>query len=122
MNTLFEQQGGTYSHRGDYYYPDISIPDDEYEIGIWGQRRLEYLKKYHRVKYCNLLTSCTLLPHLAHIDEEAQNMEDRLTRQYAARENVTEKLKATDPFAWVRAMNSIQNCVREVIYHDLIEA
>lgn len=62
-DTLFEQLGGTYTQIGDYLLPDLSLPaeKDDRPIGIWGQRRLRYLKQYHKVIYYNLLTSGILI-------------------------------------------------------------
>ncbi len=72
MKTLFEELGGTYTQQGDYYLPDIKLPEQpEYEIGVWGQRRRHYLKEHHRVLYYNMMTQCTLYQHLAEIDQQA---------------------------------------------------
>lgn len=44
--TLFKQNGGTYTHQGDYLLPNVKLPDQpEYEIGVWGNRRRQYLKQ-----------------------------------------------------------------------------
>ncbi len=121
MKSLFEEMGGTYSQQGDYLLPDIKLPpQEERPIGIWGQRRREFLKSRHRVKYYNMLTKCTLDAHLADISEEAEAMEERLTRQFKEQEDITEQLKADDMMAWVGAMNNIAAKVREIIYSELI--
>lgn len=81
-NTLFEQNGGTYTQQGDYLLPDIRLfHQPEYEIGVWGNRRRQYLKQHHRIKYYNMLTQCTLYPHLADIEQQAQAMFLRLVDQ-----------------------------------------
>ena len=43
-----------------------------------------------------------------------------LVKQYAAREGVTEELKAEDQMEWVRRMNCIQERVTEVICQEII--
>ena len=89
-----ERTGLKYELIGDYY---IIAGDDEPEerpIGIWGQRHLRYLKKHHRVLYGNLLTSGKLDSHLVDIDRQAEEMFERLVKQMAEREGVTEQLKA----------------------------
>ena len=102
MKTLFEQVGGTYTMQGDYRLPDLELPPEkEQSIGIWGQRRLRYLKQYHKVLYYNLLTSSKLHSHLADTEEQAQQLFLRLVNEYAGNEGITEQLKATDPMAWV---------------------
>ena len=121
MKTLFEQQGGTYTLQGDYLLPDIKLPEQpEYEIGVWGQRRRRYLKEHHRVLYYNMLTKCTLYPHLADIEQQAQDMFFQLVDEMAKREGITEKLKATDQMEWVRRMNNIQNRAIEIVDAELI--
>lgn len=119
--TLFEQNGGTYTQQGDYLLPDIKLPDEpEYEIGVWGNRRRQYLKQKHRVKYYNMLTQCTLYPHLAEINAQAVQLEETLVNQFAAQEGVNEQLKAKDMMEWVRKKNGIYERAAEIIYTDLI--
>lgn len=121
MKSLFEQQGGTYTRQGDYYLPDVCLlPEEEQPIGIYGQRRRVYLKERHRVLYYNLLTAGALDGHLADIEVQAQELFLRLVEQYAAAEGVTEALKANDPQAWVRKMNSIRNRANEVVMQEIV--
>ena len=121
--TLFEQNGGTYTQQGDYYLPDIKLPDQpEYEIGVWGQRRRRYLKEHHRVLYYNMLTQCRLYPHLADIEQQAQRMFDRLVDEFSDKEGITEKLKAKNQMLWIQRMNNIRNRAMEVVNSDLIYA
>ena len=121
MKSLFEQSGGTYTLQGDYRLPNLTVPaEDERPIGVWGQRRLRYLKQHHKVLYYNLLTSGKLHSHLADVEEEAQALFSRLVKEYAEKGGVTEQLKATDQMAWVRRMNNIQSRVIEAISKELI--
>ena len=121
MKTLFEQNGGTYTRQGDYLLPNIKLPEQpEYVIGVWGQRRRRYLKEHHRVRYYNMLTKCTLYPHLADVEQQAQDMFLRLVDEMAKREGITEQLKATNQMEWVRRMNNIQNRATEIVDAELI--
>ena len=47
-------------------------------------------------------------------------MFERLVKQMAAAEGVTEQLKAIDQMAWVRKMNSIRNLAKEIVNNELI--
>ena len=121
MKSLFEQMGGTYTQQGDYLLLDIELPpQEERPIGIWGQRRREFLKSHHRVQYYNLLMKGMLHTHLADINEQAEQMQETLTAQFAKQEGITEQLKADDMMAWVGVMNNISERVREIIYAELI--
>lgn len=118
--TIFEQMGGTYTMQGDYCLPNLTLPTaEECHIGVWGQRRLRYLKQHHKILYYNLLTSGKLRSHLADVEEEAQSLFFRLVKQYAEREGVTEQLKAESPMVWVRRMNNIRSWAMETVNIDL---
>ena len=121
MKSLFEQNGGTYTVQGDYRLPDVALPpEEEHPIGVWGQRRLRYLKQHHKVLYYNLLTSGKLHSHLANTEEQAQALFSRLVKELAEKEGVTEPLKSTDQMAWVRQMNNIRSRVTEIINAEII--
>ena len=96
----------TYTQQGDYLLPDLKLPEQpNVEIGIWGKRRLQYLKKYHPIIYTNLLTSCKLTAYLADIDKQAEDMFFRLVNQLAKQEGVSEQLKADNQMLWVARMS-----------------
>ena len=120
--TLFEQFGGTYTKQGNYLLPNLILPAEEETgyIGVWGQRRLNYLKHHRKVLYCNLLTSGKLNSHLTDTEEQAQQLFSRLVKQYAEKEDVTEQLKATDQMKWVQKMNNIRSIATEIVLKEAI--
>ena len=121
MKSLFEKSGGTYTMQGDYRLPNLTLPaEEERPIGVWGQRRLNYLKHHRKVLYYNLLTSGKLHSHLADVEEEAQILFSRLVKEYAEKEGVTEQLKATDQTAWVRRMNNIRERATEIVNAEVV--
>lgn len=109
----------TYHREGDYYLPDL-LPPDAPRIGAWGLRRKRFLQQYHDGIYTGLLLSGKLNAHLEDVDRAANEMFDLLVKQYAAREGVTEQLKAKDQMEWVRRMNSIRERVTEVICKEIL--
>lgn len=118
-----DRNGLWYELQGDYYLPCLKLPEEEQAyIGIWGQRHLRYLKKHHRVLYGNLLTSGKLNSYLAGIDQQAGEIFERLVKQMAKREGVTEQLKAANSMEWVRKMNSIRGRAVEITNGELIYA
>ena len=119
MQTIFEAMGGTYRQEGDYLLPNIEAPKSP-QIGIWGQRRLQYLRTNKRMLYTTMLMGDTLKAHLEEIDKSAEEMFEQLTVQMKAQECVTEVLKANDQLAWVQQMNNICNRVSEIVYRELI--
>ena len=116
-----EQTGISYTLQGDYYLPDLALPEQEDKpIGLWGQRHLRYIKQHRKILYINLLTSGKLNDHLADIDKQAEDMFFRLVKQMAEREGVTEQLKADNQIEWVARMNNIRSRATEIVNHDLI--
>ena len=115
------KHGITYSKQGDYYLPNLTLPPQpELNIGMYGRKRKEFLEKHHKVKYYNLLTSVKLVEHLNDVDLRAREMEERLIKEFAKQEGVTEELKANDMMSWVRKMNNIRNRVREIVFEEVV--
>ena len=116
-----EKTGISYTLCGDYYLPDLSLPEEKfYDLGRFGRAKFRYLQKCHRVLLTSLRTSGTLNKYLHSVDEECEAMFFRLVRQYAEREGVTEQLKAEDMMQWVGRMNSIRSRVEEVVMRDYV--
>ena len=120
--TIFEEMGGTYTRVGDYYLPNLKLPEEEKQanIGVWGMRRKRFLKENHRVLYANLMTSGKLVAYLDEVEQQATAMFLRLVKELAEKENVTEELKSTDQMLWVRKMNNIRNCATEIVNAEII--
>ncbi|MBQ9514776.1 MAG: TnpV protein [Ruminococcus sp.] len=111
----------TYTQQGDYLLPNLTLPEQpKVEIGIWSRRHERYIKQYHKIRYTNLLTSCTLAAYLADIDREATEMFDRLVQQILEQEGVTEQIKVENQMIWVRRMNNICNRATEIVNNNLI--
>ena len=121
MKSFFEEHGGTYTRAGDFLIPDLVLEEQpEDQIGKYGRMRLEYLKKWRKSLYNDLLLSGKLQQHLLDIDRDAKEEVEAIVRQTAKTEGVTEELKKQDQMEWVRRMNSIRNRADEFIRHDLI--
>ena len=109
----------TYQWEGDYLLPDLISPPAP-NIGIWGERRRQYLLKNRKPLYTAMLLSGKLNAHLEEIDCQAKEMLDLLTIQMARTEGVTEDLKARDQMAWVGAMNNIKSRAEEIVLKEMI--
>lgn len=123
MKTIFEEMGGTYRQVGDYFIPNITLPDDgEYQIGKYGRMCRSYLKEYRKILYNNYVLEGTLFKHLAEIDQACNERIENIISAMAKQEGVTEALKATNQMEWVRYMNSIRNRAEEIILTELVYA
>jgi len=117
-----ERTGLEYELVGDYY---LIAGDDEPEerqtpIGIWGKRHHEFIRRNKRIILSSLQISGELNGYLADIDQQAEEMFERLVKQMAAAEGVTEQLKAADQMAWTGKMNSIRNRAIEIVNSEII--
>ena len=121
---IFNKQNGLwYELQGDYYIPCLVLDEEETQpIGMWGRRYLRYIKEHRPVLHTTLLLSSKLNSQLAEIDKQATEMFDRLMKQLAEMEGITEQLKAQDQMAWVGAMNNIRNAAEEIVNAEVIFA
>ena len=61
-----------------------------------------------------------MTPHLEEIDRQAEAMMERLMKQMAEIEGITEQLKAEEQLAWVGRMNNIHHRAEEIVKSELI--
>ena len=117
-----EQTGISYTLHGDYYLPDLVLPEqeDNRPIGKWGNLRKSYMQRHKRVFYNTLVSNLTLNTHLADIDEQARSMFDSLVEQMMKREGVTEELKEQNQIEWICRMGNIQERANEIVCSELI--
>ena len=116
-----EHTGLKYELVGDYYLiAGEDEPEEREPVGIWGQRHLRYLKRYHRGRYANLLTSGELNAYLVDIERQAEELFLRLVKQMADAEGITETLKASDQMEWVKRMNNVRSRAFEIVEADII--
>lgn len=121
-NIYNEQTGISYTLQGDYYLPDLTLPakKEERHIGVWGQRHLRYIREHKKALYTSLLTSGKLQSYLADVEEQAQELFDRLMKQRTEREGITETLKADNQMEWVQRMNALRSAVIETVNAEVI--
>ena len=117
-----EQNGLWYELRGDYYIPCLDLPaeKEEQSIGVWGRRHLRYIREHKKALYTSLLTSGRLQSYLADVEEQAQELFERLMKQRAEREGITETLKADNQMEWVQRMNALRSAVIETVNAEVI--
>ena len=121
MKSVFEFMGGTYTKSGDYYIPDITLPEgSNRKIGKYGRMRHRYLKEHRPLIYSAMILDGTLWEHLAEIDLNCNNRLDVLISGMQEKQGITEELKSSDPMAWIGAMNSISSCAEEIILRELV--
>lgn len=105
---------------GDYYIPDLKLPNEERPIGKYGRMHREYLKEHNPMMFNDLVLDGQLWTYLADLNEQSQERLSLIVEQMKAAEGVTEELKAADQMAWVGVMNSIRNRAEEIVLKEII--
>ena len=121
MKSVFESMGGTYTQSGDYFVPDIALPEgSNRKIGKYGRMRHRYLKEHRKIQYTTMILDGTLYDHLEEIDRICNERIAAMVTAMKKQQGITEELKARDQFAWVGAMSNIRNAAEEVILRELV--
>ena len=105
---------------GDYYIPDLKLPEENRPIGRYGRLHREYLKQEHPVRYISLILSGKLWTYLADLNEQVEERLDLIVEQMKAAEGMTEEMKAGNQLEWVGRMNNICNRAEEIIRSEMI--
>ena len=114
------ENGIDYILVGDYYIPNLKLPEENRLIGRYGRPHREYLKQEHPVRYSSLILTGKLWTYLADLNELAEERLDLIIEQMKTAEGVTEKLKSQNQLEWVGRMNNIRSQAKEVINSELI--
>ena len=109
-----------YIRCGDYYIPDIRLPEENRPIGRWGRMHRDYLMEHNTIRFNDLCLSGELWTYLADLNEQAQHRLDLIIEQMKAAEGVTEDMKAADQMTWIGATNSIRNRAEEIVKCELV--
>ena len=118
---IYDKTNGLwYELHGDYYLPCVTAPERK-PVGILGNRYRKHLKQHKNPVYTAMLLAGTLEDHIAEADRQAEETLDRLIKQMAEQEGVTERLKAHNQMEWVRLMNGIRNRAEEILYVSVFE-
>lgn len=115
-----DSNGLDYVLAGDYYIPDLKLPEESRPIGRWGRIHRAFLKEHRPGRYNELLLSGTLWTYLADLNDQAADRLACIISQMQAAEGITEELKFRDPLAWVGAMNSIQSRAEEILLSEMV--
>lgn len=120
MKERITKNGIDYVLVGDYYIPDLKLPEEERPIGKYGRMHREYLRENHSILFNELALRCQLWTYLADINEQAQERFQVIISQMQKAESVTEKMKADNQWEWIQRMGSIHNRAGEIVLNELI--
>ena len=120
MKEKFIENGIEYVRDGDYYIPNLKAPEGKYNIGKYGKLHSIFIKENRPCLYSMKMLNGTWLAYLEEIDISAKEMVDRLIKDMAVEQGITEELKAKNQMAWVGAMNNIRHSAEEFVLKDFV--
>ena len=121
MKEKFIENGIEYVRNGDYYIPNLTVPDDKvYNIGKYGRLHSIFFKENRPCLYSMKMLKGTWIAYLEEIDTTAKEMVDKLVKDMAIKQGITEELKATDQMVWVGAMNNLKHSAEEIVLREFI--
>ena len=109
-----------YLQTGDYFIPDLKLPQENRSIGKYGRMHRDYLQEHNPIRFDDLVLEGKLWTYLADLNEQAQNRLQLIIRQMQEEESVNDELKENNQMAWIQAMNSIHNRAEEIVLHELV--
>lgn len=120
LKERIHKNGIDYVLVGDYYIPDLRLPEEKHSIGRWGRLHREYLKENRPLLYTDMVISGEIWTYLADLNEQAQARLELIIEQMKKAEGVTEDLKRRDQMGWVGAMNNIRSRAEEIILTEIV--
>ena len=120
MKEKIIKNGIEYVRDGDYYIPNLKAPERKFNIGKYGRLHSIFIKENRPCLYSVKMLKGTWLAYLEEIDTAAKEMVDKLVKDMAIKQGITEELKATDQMAWIGAMNNIRHSAEEFVLRDFI--
>lgn len=109
-----------YLQTGDYFIPDLKLPQENRSIGKYGRMHRDYLQEHNPIRFDDLVLDGKLWTYLADLNEQARNRLQLIIRQMQEAESVNDELKENNQMAWVQVMNSIHNRAEEIVLHELV--
>ena len=119
-NEVIREDRFGYLQTGDYFIPDLKLPQENRSIGKYGRMHRDYLQEHNPIRFDDLVLEGKLWTYLADLNEQAQNRLQLIIRQMQEAESVNDELKENNQMAWVQAMNSIHNRAEEIVLHELV--
>ena len=115
-NDVIREDRLEYLQIGDYFIPDLKLPQENRSIGRYGRMHRDYLQEHNPIRFDVLVLEGKLWTYLADLNEQAQNRLQLIIRQMQEAESVNDELKESNQMAWVQSMNSIYNRAEEMSF------
>ena len=120
MKEKIIENGIEYVRDGDYYIPNLKVPEGKFNIGKYGKLHSIFIKENRPCLYSAKMLNGTWLAYFEEIDITAKEMVDKYVKDMAVKQGITEELKAKDQMAWVGTMNSIKHFAEEIVLREFV--
>ena len=120
MENKMKNNSIEYVLAGDYYIPDLKLPNEERSIEKYGRMHRDYLKEHHPMRFKHPVLGGQLWTYLADLNEQAQSRLQLIIRQMQEAESVSEELKENNQWLWIQSMNSIYNRAEEIVLKEIV--
>ena len=120
MENRMKKNGIEYVLAGEYYIPNLRLPDEERPIGKYGRMHRDYLMEHNRMRFDDLILEGQFWTYLAELNEQAQSRLQLIISQMQEVESVTEELKEKNQWLWIQRMNSIHNRAEEIVLKEIV--
>lgn len=108
----------TYTTKGDYQYPNLTMDVPEGDIGKYGRMRLKFLKEHRKGRHSGLLLAGKLKAHLLETNERTKMEIDKLVEEMLLTNPGPEK--ETDQMGWVQHRNMLIARAEEIVTQEII--
>ena len=119
-NEVVRENELEYLQTGDYFIPNLKLPQENRSIGKYGRMHRDYLQEHNPIRFDDLVLEGKLWTYLADLNEQAQDRLQLIIMQMQEAESVNDELKENNQMVWVQAMNSIHNRAEELVLHELV--
>lgn len=103
------------------YYPDLELQSKKNrDIGKYGILKLQYMQKYQRYEYIQLMLSGELDTYLYQLNEECYEYLQKLVEQIKEAAGITLTMKQTDFMRWIGQVNNIYSTAEEIILKEMV--
>ena len=113
----------SYTKVGDYLLPDLKINDKKYKENLnkYGLLRLNFIKKYRKNFYFQLVMEGNLYQHLLSVGKNSEEKVDYLMQKFIKNDiKLSENFKEKDSLEWTKLMNNYKNSAEEIVLNDYI--
>jgi len=108
----------TYTTKGDYQFPNLTMEVPEGDIGKYGRMRLEFLKEHRKGRHSGLLLAGKLKAHLLETNERTKAEIDKLVEDMLETNPAPDK--ETDQMGWVQHMNMLIAKAEEIVVRETV--